>query len=184
MLAVAILLTASIASGQTFVRVPTPFEELKQFLELTDAQVGQMLRNLEEHRRTLASYEQRVEELRRDIAVETAREHPSSAELGTRYVEVEINCRLMAEEGAKLQARNQALLTAAQKTKLQVLVEAIRLMPIMAQAQGASLLEAVSGYRISTTRIPVITPNGVSEAVLTIPPSPVCGVGTVTFSGR
>lgn len=184
MRALAFFLIAAVAWAQTVVRLPSPYSELKQFLELTDAQYAQVVQNLEQHRRTLASYEQRLEELRRDIAVETAREHPSATELGTRYVEVEINCRLMTEEGSKVLARNQALLTAAQKTKLQVLVDAIKLMPMIAQAQQTSLLEAVSGYTVSTNRIPVWTPNGMTEVVVSIPPSPLCGPGSSSFSGR
>jgi len=174
-----VLLFACVACAQTFVRLPSPFFELKQFLELTDGQYGQIIQNLEEYRRTLTSYERRVDELRRDIAVETAREHPSSTELGTRYVEVEINCRLMTEEGAKLRAGNQALLTAAQKTKLQVLLDAIKLMPLVGQAQEVSLVEATPGLRITATRVP-----GIVEVTFIPPPSPVCGAGTYAISGR
>lgn len=153
-----------------------PLLELKQYLELTDTQYGQIFQNIEQHQRTLASYQQRVAELRRDIALETARERPSATELGTRYVEVEINCRLMNEEGTKLRARNQALLTAAQKTKMQALLDAIKLMPIVAQAQQASLIEPGSSliYGVPTTRL-VGGEGGVVGIGLLPSPSPVCG---------
>jgi hypothetical protein len=141
------LLFTSAAFAQTILPSPggnPPLLELKQFLELTDAQCAQIFQNINQYQRTMASYQQRVYELQRDIAIETARENPSATELGTRYVEVEINCRLMNEEAAKLRTRNQALLTTAQKTKFQVLLDAIKLMPLVSQAQQAALLEPVT----------------------------------------
>lgn len=180
----ALFLLASVAYGQAIWNRPgvnPPLLELKQFLELTDAQYAQIFQNIEQHQRTLASYQQRVLELRRDIAIETAREHPSSTELGTRYVEVEINCRLMNEEGEKLRTRNQALLTAPQRTKLQVLLDAIKLMPVVAQAQQASLLnaETLGGNFVPTTRLPVVSPESPIGVIGLLPsPSAVCGAGT------
>ena len=166
------LLFASAAFAQAILPSPggnPPLLELKQFLELTDAQYAQIFQNINQYQRTMSSYQQRVFELQRDIAIETARENPSASELGTRYVEVEINCRLMNEEAAKLRTRNQALLTTAQKTKLQVLIDAIKLMPLVSQAQQASLLEPVSvlpvgigstGGSIGSFILPTPVPTG------------------------
>ncbi|MBL8179360.1 MAG: hypothetical protein JNK48_32075 [Bryobacterales bacterium] len=149
-------------------QVNPPLLELKQFLELSDTQYAQIFQNITQHQRTLLSYQQRIAELQRDIAIETAREQPSASELGTRYVEVEINCRLMNEEGGKLRDRNQALLTAAQKTKLQVLLDAIKLFPIISQAQTAALITPVS-FPIGF--IGAVTPTGSAGAFLFPAPS-------------
>ncbi len=180
----AMLLFASAALAQGMFPGPgmgpnPPLLELKQFLELTDAQYAQIFQNINQHRRTLLGYQQRIAELRRDIAVETAREHPSATELGTRYVEVEINCRLMKEEDDKLRARNQALLTAAQKTKFQALLDAIKLLPIVNQAQQAWLLESPNGF--SGNLIPGSRVDPVMAGLLPVPQGSVCGAAPLTL---
>lgn len=182
----AMLLIASAAFAQGMFPGPgmgpnPPLLELKQFLELTDAQYAQMFQNINQHRRTLLSYQQRIAELRRDIAVETAREHPSATELGTRYVEVEINCRLMNEENAKLRTRNQALLTAAQKTKMQVLLDAIKLLPIVNQAGQAWLLESPNLF--AGNIIPGSRVDPVGTGMFPVLQGSVCGAGPVNFMG-
>ena len=181
----AALLLASGVFGQTpgiiFGPGPNPpLLQLKQFLELTDSQYAQIFQNIDQYQRTLNSYRQRIGELQRDIAIETAREQPSSQELGTRYVEVEINCRLMVEEGAKLRSRNQGLLTTAQKSKLQVLLDAIKLFPLIGEAQQASVLDVAftpfPGNIIPVARIvdPAV-PGAISTPVFL---APGCGAGS------
>lgn len=140
------LFVASAAFAQTVpVIVPgpggtPPYFQLKQFLELTDAQYAQVFQNIEQYRRTLQSYQQRIFDLQREIAAEFDREQLSSGEIGTRYVEIELNCRAVVEEAKKLYEQNSSLLTAAQKRKLETLNDAIKLLPIISEAQQAAIL--------------------------------------------
>ncbi|MCC6362676.1 MAG: hypothetical protein IT165_04085 [Bryobacterales bacterium] len=73
--------------------------------------------------------------------METARDTPDPGELGWRYAEIEVTCRVLFEERRQLQARNVALLNEAQKVKWKALQDAMRLYPVITQAQSASLLE-------------------------------------------
>ncbi|MCC6362678.1 MAG: hypothetical protein IT165_04095 [Bryobacterales bacterium] len=127
-----------------------PLIELKQYLSLTDAQYVQLFDNMDQSRRTVAGYQQRISQLQNEIAVETARTNPDPMELGTRYAEIEQNCRSIRNESKALRDKNGGLLTDPQKAKLKTLEEALKLYPIISEAQSASLLDdsASGGYPI------------------------------------
>jgi hypothetical protein len=187
-----LLLSAAGVFGQT-VPLPNPLPnpgppliELKQYLTLTDAQYVQLFDNMDQSRRTVAGYQQRISQLQNEIAIETARPNPDPMELGTRYAEIEQNCRAITNEGKALRDKNGGLLTDPQKAKLKTLEDALKLYPVISQAQSASLLEGgVTGVYpvgvitggISTTpvfigpgcvaRLPFSVPLGVQTAKAT-----------------
>ncbi|MCC6389671.1 MAG: hypothetical protein IT167_03630 [Bryobacterales bacterium] len=162
-----LLLSAAGVFGQT-VPIPgfalnpgPPLIELKQYLALTDAQYVQLFDNMDQSRRTVAGYQQRISQLQNEIAIETERPNPDPMELGTRYAEIEQNCRAIANGSKALRDKNGGLLTDPQKAKLKTLDDALKLYPIVSQAQSASLLEGATGvYPVGMVRgaIGTITP--------------------------
>lgn len=74
----------------------------------------QLFDNMDQSRRTVAGYQN-------EIAVETARTNPDPMELGTRYAEIEQNCRSIRNESKALRDKNDGLLTDPQETKLKTL---------------------------------------------------------------
>ncbi|MCC6341216.1 MAG: hypothetical protein IT166_03400 [Bryobacterales bacterium] len=178
-----LLASAAGVFGQTVPPpIPAPYPgppliELKQYLTLTDAQYVQLFDNLDQSRRAAAGFQQRIYQLRREIDIETERPNPDPMELGTRYAEIEHNCRAITNESKALREKNSGLLTDAQKAKLKTLDDARKLYPVISQAQLASLLEGgVTG----------LSPGGVVGGIIsTIPPTivPVAGCAA-PFPGR
>lgn len=139
-LLIIMLMTTGSAFGQLTGRF-LPFEEVKQFLQLSDAQVQNLLLNTTQHSLTVSGKRSRIGDVQREIAAETAKEQLDPMALGVRYVEVETLCREIRTTTTELITRNQALLNADQKAKLKVLEDAIKLAPVIQQAQIFSLLE-------------------------------------------
>ena len=123
-----------------------PFQQVKAYLELTDAQVTQIVLNLDDYTRLAAQRQQRVFQVQTEIQQETAKSPLDPAALGIRYAEVESICRNVRDEGTAAQNRNLAVLTDAQKAKLKVLEDASKLFPIVNEAQNAGLLAPAGPY--------------------------------------
>ncbi|MBS1827951.1 MAG: hypothetical protein JST93_21765 [Acidobacteria bacterium] len=134
---------------------------LRQFLNLTEAQYQQLTDNFNQYGLIAAQAYDRMDRLYSEIVEETARTQPRPAELGMRYVDIELTCRQTVEELARLKARNLALLTTAQKGRLQILLDAIKLVPEIGEAQDALLIDGdpvyFGGYFPST---PTPEPGG------------------------
>jgi hypothetical protein len=131
---------------------PTPTTpvgfQIKQFLQLSDAQFVTIFNNNEQFARLAGETNRRVNQLRGEIAVETDRPKPDPLELGNRYAEIALVCRFLETEGKRVVERNVAVLTDAQRTRLRSLDEAIKLLPVIAEAQAVRLMEGVipSGF--------------------------------------
>ena len=142
-----LLAAASTATAQT----PTnpwfyqPLAQVKEFLQLSDAQVQIILANNEEYNRWSAAKQARGSQVQGEIAEETAKDVLNPMALGVRYVEVETICREMKAQAAVSLKKNVDSLTAPQKAKLQVLQDAIKLAPVISDAQSGNLL-ATSGF--------------------------------------
>jgi hypothetical protein len=137
---------ASAAWPQIRVPIQPPLIQLKEFLQLTDSQYSTLFQNMGEHQQAILERQQRIAAVQREITLETARENPDPTELGTRYAEIEFICRAMNDEAKRLQDRNRALLTDAQKARLKTLEDALKLFPTIAQAQQVLLLDGNTGY--------------------------------------
>ncbi|MCC6362679.1 MAG: hypothetical protein IT165_04100 [Bryobacterales bacterium] len=114
--------------------------KLIEYLSLSPDQVAKLASNIKDYSTWLDGKERRIVSLREEISYETGRDTPDPGELGWRYAEIELTCRALVEEQKQLQARNAAVLNAAQQAKLKGLQDALRLSPVIAQAQSASLL--------------------------------------------
>jgi hypothetical protein len=125
--------------------IPIPFElvpgPLRQFLQLTDDQVRKISQNNREFQEFAALKERRAFQVKQEIAAETAREPLNPGALGARYVELEVIRREIADKQKQLRPANIALLTEAQKMRLQALEEARRLQPVVAMGQSVNLVE-------------------------------------------
>ena len=75
-----------------------------------------------------------------EIRDETAKSPLDPAALGIRYAEIETICRNVRDEAVAMQTRNLTVLTDAQKLKLKALDDAIKLQPVINEAQKAGLL--------------------------------------------
>ncbi len=129
-----VLLLAGVARGQDS-------STLVGYLSLSPDQVSKLSANIRDYSIWLDGKQQRIGSLRGEIALETARDTPDPGELGWRYAEIEVTCRALFEERRQLQARNVAILNETQKVKWKALQDAMRLYPVLTQAQSASLLE-------------------------------------------
>jgi hypothetical protein len=148
------LLILSCISAQAQVIIPgpnppPPFQQVKGYLGLTDAQVSQIVLNLNDYGRLVAQRQQRMFQVQSEIQQETAKSPLDPAALGIRYAEIETICRNVKDEAIAAQDRNLTLLTDAQKAKLKVLEDAAKLFPIISEASNAGLLNAPGPYGVS-----------------------------------
>jgi len=150
----AFLFVLGCVSSQAQIIIPgpnpqPPFQQVKAYLELTDAQVTQIVLNLNDYGRLVAQRQQRMFQVQSEIQEETAKSPLDPAALGIRYAEIEAICRNVRDEGIAAQNRNLAVLTDAQKAKLKVLEDASKLFPIINEAQNAGLLTPPGSYSAS-----------------------------------
>ena len=86
------LLSLGCISSQAQIGIPGPFwqpafQQVKAYLGLTDAQVSQIVLNLNDYGRLVAQRQQRMFQVQSEIQVETARSPLDPAALGIRYAE-------------------------------------------------------------------------------------------------
>ncbi len=145
-----LLLTCISGQGQIVV-VPgpnpqSPFQQVKAYLGLTDAQLTQIVTNLNEYGRLVSQRQQRMFQVQTEIYQETAKSPLDPAALGIRYAEIETICRNVKDEAAAVQTRNLTLLTDAQKVRLKALDDALKLLPVINEAQNAGILAPPGPY--------------------------------------
>lgn len=126
-------------------QVVRPVSVLQRYLELADSQVETILRNNEDYNRYSREKQNRIAQVQSEIAEETAKESLDPAALGIRYAEIEVHCRQLKEEAARTRNLNMAALSDAQKTKLKALEEAVKLLPVISEAEWTNLLGTYSG---------------------------------------
>lgn len=113
---------------------------IRAYLEITPAQMQSIERANEEHSQWTWSKQLRLAQVQREIAEERAKTAPDPMALGVRYVEIEAICRESAAKLVEQRAKNQNLLTDAQRTKLKTLEDALKLVPAIQQAQSLQIL--------------------------------------------
>jgi hypothetical protein len=114
--------------------------QLGPYLSLTDAQILQLSKNINEYNQLFRQRQTRISQVESEIRSETAKSPLDPAALGVRYVEIEAICRNVQAELAALVKRNVALLTEVQVTKLKALDDASKLLPIVIESQTAGVL--------------------------------------------
>jgi hypothetical protein len=145
-----LVLTAMSGNAQVVppVKLPpiVPFQQLRVYLGLTDTQVSQLLQNLDDYSRLVSQRQERMYQVQSEIRDETAKSPLDPAALGVRYAEIETICRNVRDEAAATQTRNLTVLTDAQKVKLKALEDAMKLQPVISEAQNAGLLSPPGPY--------------------------------------
>ncbi len=131
------------AQGPILVPPVAVFPDLVAYLGLTPAQLVQ----LGQPNATLATFvaekSRRMDQVNREIAEETAKSPLDPTALGLRYAELEEIRREIRAEEEKTHEQVLAVLNDAQKAKLKTLEDAMKLQPLISEAQSARLLERV-----------------------------------------
>jgi hypothetical protein len=144
-----------------------PLLEVQQFLGLSDDQVKAILQNNGDYNTFASQQQQRISLAQGQILVETAKNSLDPMAIGALYAGIETACRDLFDRAATSQKRNLSILTDSQRTKLNVLDDAIKLAPIISQAQSGNLLGSAGSPPLSfiTETLPVtsrLIPNLVS----------------------
>ena len=103
-------------------------------------QLQAILMNNGEYNQLAMTKQTRISQLQTEIATETAKETLDPMALGTRYSEIETICRELRNQATAYQTKNTAILTDPQKAKLQVLQDAVKLAPVISDAQSGNLI--------------------------------------------
>lgn len=134
------------------------------YLDLTAAQSARLIQNRNEYQRFLLEKSRRESIVRGEIAVETQKTVVDPMALGVRYLELEAICRESNAAFEKNRTDNLAVLTDAQRVRLNALNDVIRLMPVVSEAQSLNLLPGgfgvIPGSRIGG--LPIGDPDIVS----------------------
>jgi hypothetical protein len=113
---------------------------LREYLTLTDAQVDGILANNATYNREVQERQTRITQVQTEIASETKKENIDALALGMRYAEIESHCRFLSSEAERTMQLNREVLTDAQRTKVEALEEAKKLLPTISEAQSAGLV--------------------------------------------
>jgi hypothetical protein len=124
-------------TAQQSSRLPLP--QLKEYLQLTTGQIFQIVANNDDYNRQSAERQSRIRQVLQEIADETAKPDIDSRALALRYSEIEWICRELKSAALDIRQKNLALLDDKQKTKLTALQEAIKLLPVIADAHSGNI---------------------------------------------
>lgn len=116
--------------------------QLIRYLELTPQQVLELARIQSEWSRYLATKSRRVAQVEREIREATLAPVVDPMALGVRYLELEAICRESRDTDRKYHEQARKLLTAQQMSRLASLEQAYRLLPVIAEADAAKLIDA------------------------------------------
>ena len=119
---------------------PQPLSQIRQYLGLTDSQVSAILQNNNDYSAFVFQQQQTIQHAQSQIAIETAQDPLDPLALGNLYAGIESACRELRDRAATTQKQNISILTDAQKAKLNMLSDAIKLAPIISEAQAGNLL--------------------------------------------
>ncbi|MCL4794336.1 MAG: periplasmic heavy metal sensor [Bryobacteraceae bacterium] len=123
---------------------PAP-DALKTFLELTDAQVQQLVELRRSLPDTVKPFAEQIREKNQALREEMQKTNPDPAVVGKLMVEMKAIREQIHAEHAKLNDQAKALLTDAQKAKLAELEAAQKLAPAIRQAVGFGLIDGLTG---------------------------------------
>jgi Spy/CpxP family protein refolding chaperone len=126
------------------VRVPPFPTALQNYLALTTEQVNTIQRLNGAYRQFETEKANRAVQVQIELAQETAKTPLDAMALGVRHVEMEAIRRELRAQQQKTYDEIQKLLTPAQKTKVQALIDAIRLQGVICEAQAENILPAFS----------------------------------------
>jgi hypothetical protein len=146
-------LMAQLQPGPIFVPPAFP-PALQSYLELTTEQVNAILRLNASAQQFQSEKLQRMAQVQIELAQETAKTNLDPMALGVRHLELEAIRREIQAQQQKTFTEIQNVLTAAQKTKVQALIEAMRLQSVICDAQAQNIIPpAVPGNIIPANRV-------------------------------
>ena len=119
-----------------FSRLP----QVREFLDLTEEQVDAISQNNGSYNRWAEAKQRRIWQVQREIFDWTGAEPLDASQLGIRYAEIEMICRQMLAEGNRYRQLNLDSLSDAQRAKLEVLEEVLRLFSTASEARDANLV--------------------------------------------
>jgi hypothetical protein len=131
---------ASASVAQDLPRWFDPLTQVRSYLELTESQYNAILASNDAYNRLAAEKQQRVFAVQVEISEQTEKEPLDPAALGIRYAEIETRCRELKDDADRRRQAVLAMLTEVQRTKLAALEAALRLMPVITEAQSGNLL--------------------------------------------
>ena len=114
--------------------------QVREYLQLTNTQVLGIALNNDQYNRSIQERMQRVRQVQIEIVTETGRDLVDPTALGVRYTEIELICRDLRDYANNLRRQNLSLLTERQLTKLRSLEEALKLLPVIIEAQMSNVL--------------------------------------------
>ena len=119
---------------------PQPFSPLQQYLGLTDAQAAAIRQNNNDYNTFSFAQQRLIQNAQYEISIQTAKDQLDPLAIGTLYAGIESACRDLRDKSVGAQQQNIAILTDAQKVKLNLLSDAMKLAPTIFEAQSWNLL--------------------------------------------
>jgi hypothetical protein len=147
-------------SAQTFPFAPPLSPELIQYLGLNDSQTTAIRQANNSYLQFTMQKSLRSSQVRSEIAVETGRPTLDPMAIGLRYLELEAIQREIAAEELRTRTTIQAILTDAQKTKVKVLEDAVKLQPLVCDAQSVRILGGFASFVLGAiiSEVPNVIP--------------------------
>jgi hypothetical protein len=131
-----------------------PLSQVQQFLQLSDSQLQTILTNNDDYNRWSGDKQNRIRQVQTEIADETRKSPLDPNALGIRYAEIETICREMKDRANESRTQNIGVLNQDQKSKLKILDDALKLAPVISDAQFGNLIGgltfAPSGFTSSS----------------------------------
>ncbi len=171
-----LIVCAASAWGQPTPVLYQPFAQISAYLQLSNTQYQAILSNNAQYYDWTGTKQRRIAQVQTEIAQETAKPTLDAMALGVRYLEVELICRDIKQKNEDTQKLNTGMLTDPQKAKLKALDDAVKLAPVVTDAQNARLVSgssAVGSFGI-----------GSSIGFLTGVPSSIYGCSSTIFPGN
>ena len=142
--ATVLLLAASLQAQIGIIRPNEPpvSEPLRQYLELTFAQVTALTDLGTQLNQFQMAKAQRMAQVQRELADEMQRESPDPMALGQRHLELEVIRREITREQQRSAEQIQQIFTPAQRTKIAALQEVLRQYPLACEAMQRNLVPA------------------------------------------
>ncbi|MBI5084074.1 MAG: hypothetical protein HZB13_05685 [Acidobacteria bacterium] len=155
------VLTSLLVSVPVFAQQPSRplLPQLKEYLQLTNGQIYAVAANNDDYNRKSAERQQRIRQVLAELTDETAKQDLDANALAARYLEIELICRDLKEAAQAVRKLNLSVLDEMQKSKLQALEEAMKLLPAFADAQSGNLsgnwMSPPAGFSNMSTASPV-----------------------------
>ena len=174
-----LLALSALPQTTTFPSPQQPLSQVQQFLGLTDSQVSAILQNNNDYNSFSFQQQQTIQHAQSQIAVETAKDQLDPLAIGTLYAGIESACRDLRDKAAAVQQQNVSLLSDAQKSKLNMLNDAMKLIPTISEAQSGNLLGSTNSPPFAFSAFA----SGSFTSLIGFPPVPGCGSPFTSFAG-